>query len=371
MRGLPHHEPDHRTALSAASLIDGLIQSGVTFAAFREPGQEAIAYVQADEQLRPAHAGQRCFVVAPFDRAEAPPLAIRPDRILRADGSHVAHSSVLEHGSDPARNGLSGLSRDGYKAAVSGALQEIRAGRLEKAVLARTIAAKLNGLHAGALFEAACRMNSTAFVAVARTNRFGLWMGASPERLLMKDGDRIEVDSLAGTLPKDAAPARAEHWGVKEREEQEIVTAEIIAGLRALGIRDAKAGDIHVKSAANVAHLHTRITGTMPKCNALAIAEALHPTPAVCGRPEQKALELIRSAEPRPRALYSGYWGPMEADRASFFVNIRCMELFPDHGLLHVGAGITAGSDPDRECDEVERKARTWLDLIDALGQHG
>ena len=64
--------------------------------------------------------------------------------------------------------------------------------------------------------------------------------------------------------------------------------------------------------------------------------------------------------------MYAGYWGPMNSRSADLFVNIRCMEILGQHALLHIGAGITRDSVAESECDEVERKARTWLDLIDA-----
>ena len=346
-------------------MIDELLRRSATFAAFRMPGREAMAFIQADEHLRPPHAGQRCFVLAPFDGTDGPVACIRPDEELRLDPDSLSPSSGTEV-NGPSSAPVSGLDRAGYAHAVELALQHIRNGELEKLVLARTIDADLSGLSVGALFGAAARALPEAFIALANTQRSGLWLGASPERLLTVRKKRVEVDALAGTMANDLASAAASAWGIKEREEQAIVTRMIMAELKDAGVEELVASDAIVKRAGPVAHLHTRVTGHLNETSALDLAKALHPTPAVGGSPTHAAIDLIRELEPRSRSLYAGYWGPMHADSADLFVNIRCMELFKNHALLHVGAGITRDSDPDRECDEVERKARTWLDLIDA-----
>ncbi|HRD51745.1 MAG TPA: chorismate-binding protein [Flavobacteriales bacterium] len=335
------------------------------FAAFRLPGQQAEVYIQRDGQLRPPQPGQRCFVLAPFNGTDGTAMCIRPDEALRLDSDPHLPESVIEakrHSKDPAR----GMDRADYRRAVERAILSIRSGEVEKLVLARTIDAHVNGLSIGALFAAATQALPEAFVAITHTQQFGLWLGASPERLLTEREKQVEVDALAGTMAAERAPNEASEWGIKEREEQAIVTRMILSELMGAGVDDLVSSDVSVKRAGPVAHLHTRVTGRLNETSALDLAKALHPTPAVGGTPTHAAIDLIRRLEPRSRSLYAGYWGPMHADGADLFVNIRCMEVFKDQALLHVGAGITRDSDPDRECDEVERKARTWLDLIDA-----
>lgn len=350
--------------------IDALLAQGATFAAFRLPGEAPVAWVQRDPVLRPPQAGQRCFVLAPFDASDGPAVCIRPDMELTA----ATRPTMLEAGTGGPRTSdapTQGLDRAGYQAAVEKAIHAIRAGQAEKVVLARTVDARLGPITPGALFDAAARALPDAFVALARTDPFGLWLGASPERLLMALNGTVEVDALAGTLPVESAPDRAEDWGAKEREEQALVTRMVKATLSEAGITDVTEHAPRVKAAGPVAHLHTRITGALGPLDPLGLAKALHPTPAVCGTPTPAALRLIKALEPRSRSLYAGYWGPIEAASARLFVNIRCMELFPGSALLHVGAGITGDSVPDRECDEVERKARTWLGLLEAQQPRG
>jgi len=292
-------------------------------------------------------------------------MCIRPDEELLLDSDTLSFKAEAEV-NRATRALVRGLDRAGVARAVEKAVLSIRSGAVEKVVLARTFDADLTGLSIGALFGAATRALPEAFIAITQTEQFGLWLGASPERLLKVHEQQVEVDALAGTMATDLAPSAPSDWGFKEREEQAIVTRMIMSELKHAGVEDLVAGELRVTQAGPVAHLYTRVQGLTAKTNAMDLAKALHPTPAVGGTPVHEAIDLIRQLEPRSRSLYAGYWGPVDAEDAELFVNIRCMELFDDQALLHVGAGITHDSDPDRECDEVERKARTWLDLIDA-----
>lgn len=365
---MPAHRLDHRSAVKEGESLDALLSCDIAFVAFREPGCPARVFVQHEAALQAPKPGERAFIIAPFESGEELIGCIRPD----AEFELGKPTDTLARGPGRASGDSNpGLDRPGYEAAVAEAVGGIRQGALQKVVLARTMRVDLDGLSIGDLFLQACEAHPNAMVTLASTQAHGTWLGASPERLLVLDGERIEVDALAGSMPADSAPADPARWGEKERTEQELVTQEVLESLRRAGGQSVRAHGLAVKHAGSIAHLHTRITGSMHAPDALALARSLHPTPAVGGRPKRAAMELIAALEPRPRSLYAGYWGLIEPGSARLFVNIRCMEIVGSAGLLHVGAGITADSDPERECDEVELKARTWLDLIDAQRADG
>lgn len=356
--------------MSLAHGIDELLRRNATFAAFRLPGGPVLAYVQHDPDLGPPTNRDGSFIVAPFRTDRDPVACIRPDLTIALDDEGFPYEEVAPR-DVPTKEPLPGLDREGYRTAVEEATRSIRSGRLDKVVLARTVPIDLNGATPGTLFAEAVRQMPSAFVALVRTDPTGTWLGASPERLLTLRNSMVEVDALAGTLATPDAPADASGWGLKEREEQDLVTRMVTRTLAEHGVRDLRTEGPRARVAGPVAHLHTLVTGTAAGIEALELARALHPTPAVGGTPRQPALDLIDQLEPRDRGLYAGYWGPVEPGRADLFVNIRCMELHQGRALLHVGAGITAGSDPASECDEVERKAGTWSRLIDALRKPG
>lgn len=350
-------------------MIRELLRRSATFVAFRAPGRETIVWVQRDPILRGPRKGEQSFVIAPFT---GDAVCIRPDIEFSSTSAHAKLEELASRNDPPStRSPALGLDRAGYRAAVERAIHAIQQGVLKKVVLARTINADLANINIGTLFSAASKAMPDAFVTLVHSAQHGTWLGASPERLLIMHGDHVEVDALAGTMPSLTAPSAVTAWGAKEREEQELVTRSVLETMLEHGVADAGTDGPAVVKAGSVAHLRARIIGSSMQADPLALAAALHPTPAVGGTPKTEAIELIHALEPRDRSLYAGYWGPMEEDGAEFFVNIRCMQVVGAKGVLHVGAGITAGSHPDRECDEVEQKARTWLDLIETQRRAG
>ena len=96
-----------------------------------------------------------------------------------------------------------------------------------------------------------------------------------------------------------------------------------------------------------------------------ALVEELHPTPAVGGLPKAAAVDYILKQEGYDRSYYTGYLGPFAAfEQANLFVNLRCAQFLPDAVQLYTGAGITTGSVPAREWEEICRKASTFLSVL-------
>ena len=117
----------------------------------------------------------------------------------------------------------------------------------------------------------------------------------------------------------------------------------------------------------NVWHLSTKFRGLLrdPPPGVLELVEALHPTPAVAGEPRDAALEVIADLEPFDRGSYAGPVGWMDASGdGEWAIALRCAELRGDQATLYAGAGIVAGSRPDAEVDETERKFRAFLDAL-------
>jgi isochorismate synthase EntC len=364
---MPADQPGDRAAVSLAERINSLVAGNLVFAAFRMPGERPRAFIRYSAALHSPQLHHRAWWMAPFEAGPDAIQAIVPDLDVMLD----AELPPLPTGQPPPpSNSRPGLDRAGYASAVEQAVARIHGGTLDKVVLARTIRHAVEQHQWGGLFQLAAERLPDACIALVRTHASGTWLGASPERLLSLRDDRLEVDALAGTMPAGTAPEAA-MWGAKEIAEQQWVTRMVEDTLRATGVQSLRVQGPSVKQAGPVAHLHSVVTGSVGGTDVRALALALHPTPAVGGMPRAQALVTIAGSEPRPRGPYAGFWGLHEPGRTELFVNIRSMELFRHHALLHVGAGITAGSDPERECVEVERKASTWTSLIDAVGSAG
>jgi isochorismate synthase len=367
---------------SGPALLEALeycIEHRLTFAAFRTPGGQATLWAQQSPELDRVDNGlwwelNDVFLFAPFDLPERIPI-IRSDVELTFGDAEPAWHRLMECTgavSDKASAPRPAMTKPGFEAAVRKAQEHCRDGELEKAVLSRSIELDVSMQDAPRLFLEALHQRSEALVTLVATPEHGVWLGASPERLILAENDIVHMDAMAGTMRKSEAPTQAQDWGEKERHEQNVVTRTITGKLIDLGIPSISLEGPEVMATGSIAHLRTRITAAVGGRSVGDVVLALHPTPAVCGVPLDRARTVIRELESRDRELYAGFWGPWSADgRMELFVNIRCMRLFEHGAQLHVGAGITAGSIAASEWDETEHKADTWRSVIQALATTG
>ena len=182
----------------------------------------------------------------------------------------------------------------------------------------------------------------------------GVWMGATPERLITMSGNRLQTMALAGTRPYGSC-----EWGNKEKEEQEFVVREIGNTLKQYTASELiKYSDVETICAGHLEHLRTTITAEL-SISPIDAAQALHPTPAVGGVPKQMALDYIGYHEQLDRSLYSGFLGVVSPHQTSLFVNLRCMSIQDHMATVYVGGGITEKSNPEGEWQEVLQKANT------------
>jgi len=118
----------------------------------------------------------------------------------------------------------------------------------------------------------------------------------------------------------------------------------------------------------HVQHLVTPMEGTLrDQAGILALAERLHPTPAVGGEPREAALALIAEHEGFDRGWYAGPIGWLGADGdGELMVALRCGLVAGRLATLFAGCGIVADSDPGREWEESRIKLRP---VVSALGR--
>ena len=103
----------------------------------------------------------------------------------------------------------------------------------------------------------------------------------------------------------------------------------------------------------------------MPKISSIVqLIGHLHPGPAICGMPKEKAMDMIKSMEHHDRAYYCGYLGLRTQNDTSLFINLRCMQIFKDQFALYVGGGLTAQSNGESEWEETSIKSKTLESVI-------
>ena len=195
------------------------------------------------------------------------------------------------------------------------------------------------------------------------------FIGASPERLLSIRQRQLITDALAGsasrgrTVSEDAKLAQRLIESEKEQREHRLVVEFIAQELLDLRLCPEYSNRPSLRQLANIQHLHTPIQAKLSQhLHPMQLVAALHPTPAVAGMPRQTACEQILRYEQFDRSLYAAPLGWVDAEgNAEFIVGIRSALLDGCHARLYAGAGIVAGSDPEREFAEVKLKLQALL----------
>lgn len=259
-------------------------------------------------------------------------------------------------------------TKDDYLEAFSQLKAAIDSGVTEKIVLSRTRESQyINRETAGKIFAELEETYPSAMAYVFNIPQRGCWMGATPEILLSKHAGHYKTVSVAGTRTAGSP----EKWTEKEVHEQAVVSAFIENILRSFNIKNFNRKGPENFHAGNVVHLKTtyQIPSSQMADKAFALAGALHPTPAVCGLPRNKARGLIRKTEKHNREFYSGYLGEVDTGKqeVNLFVNLRCMQVFKDRAVLYAGGGLTKGSEVEKEWEETQEKTRTLLNVAEKL----
>jgi isochorismate synthase len=262
-----------------------------------------------------------------------------------------------------------------WTAMVEAALGSIGRGELSKVVVARR--SRLTAAQPFALTQVLRRLSSDYPECLRFIFQRGesLFVGASPEKLVVRCGNLVEADALAGSCPRqggvaagdgadDQRSAQALLDDDKERREHQLVVAGIGAVLASVGARfESPPPPPKVRSLRNVHHLFTPLRAELQRpLHVLELLARLHPTPAVCGVPTAAAAQWIAQHEESPRGWYAAPvgWFDGRGDGA-FFVAIRSAVVEQQRAWLYAGAGIVAGSDPQREYQETAAKQRAML----------
>jgi isochorismate synthase len=276
---------------------------------------------------------------------------------------------------DPAPTGayrvLSPMPPAHFEEAVARAVQRIRAGELEKIVLAREVDVHAPVDHDPAAVLGLLREAFPSCFVFAVGRGESTFIAASPELLVRREGHRASTVGLAGSTRRSADPAVDDHLGEqllqseKDREENAIVVRRITRTLRPHAVWVTAAPEPALIRVANIQHLGTPIRAQLAvPLGAIELAGLLHPTPAVGAEPAE-ATKLIPALEGLDRGWYAGTVGWVDAlGDGEFCVALRCALLRGRLARLFAGCGIVRDSDPASELAESETKLDALLPVL-------
>lgn len=367
--------------------LDSYIEKNIPFALFRAPEQQARFVAQLSPLDLNPNFQQTGFHFAPFSgREKVPYVIIKND--VDVVCSLKRNQMVLPNIEDLnlKNNFPSSISRRGKGMIASYKETHVNFQQyqndlqtyfdfFEKNETRKAIYSRLKNVNLPedfdllSFFEKIESAYPRALVYLVHLPNIGLWAGASPETLLNYNNGIAETVALAGTQKMiDGQTTEDLVWGKKEIEEHQMVADYIFEKIKTNDLEIIEESPTYTSQAGAMAHLKKRFKFKITKNQLSDFIKNLRPTPAVCGLPKQKALKLIYQTEPYERQYYAGYLGMVEEnDTVDFYVNLRCMKIYNNKATLFVGGGITKDSDPQKEWEETELKAKTLLNVLDLI----
>jgi anthranilate synthase component I len=207
-------------------------------------------------------------------------------------------------------------------------------------------------------------------------------LGSSPEMLVRAAGGgrKLEYRPIAGTHPRgrdEADDAALEKKMISDEKERAEHVMLVDLGRNDLG-RVSEYGSVKVRKLmfverySHVMHLVSALEGQLrPELNAMDAFAACFPAGTLSGAPKVRAMQIIEELEPTRRGVYGG--SVLYADFAGNLdscIAIRTLLMKGGKAYLQAGAGIVADSDPEREFEETENKAKAVLRAVErARGQ--
>jgi menaquinone-specific isochorismate synthase len=254
-----------------------------------------------------------------------------------------------------------------WKSLVAATVERIGAHEFEKVVLARRIDIAAN--RPFVIGDVLARL--VALYPSCMVFSVDGFIGASPELLIAREGDRVTSHPLAGTVARsgDAHADEALVAGLmaspKARGEHQVVVDGLSRALAPVCADLDIPATPSVLGLRNVSHLATFITARLAPSNretALELVARVHPTAAVGGDPMDAAVAYLQKVEGFDRGRYAGPVGWVDArGDGAWAIGIRSAEVAGAHARIFAGNGVVAGSDPAEELAETQLKLQALL----------
>ena len=267
----------------------------------------------------------------------------------------------------------SNVTREEFEAAVEKCKEYVRAGDIIQVVLSQRFSGALT-VDPFSIYRVLRTLNPSPYMFFLRMSGT-LVVGASPEVMVRKEGDRVELRPIAGTRPRGATAEQDEQLAEelladpKERAEHVML---VDLGRNDLG-RVCRTGTVKVSELmvierySHVMHIVSNVEGELAEGkDAFDVVRATFPAGTLSGAPKVRAMEIIDELEPVRREVYGGAVGYFSfSGNMDLAIAIRTLVIRDGTVHLQAGAGIVADSDPAAEYQETVNKAMAVVKAIE------
>jgi len=198
------------------------------------------------------------------------------------------------------------------------------------------------------------------------------FIGASPERLVKKEGTRVFSTCLAGSIARGSTLEEDQLLGQTLLEDQKnLVEHQYVVDMIKEAMEET-CEDVTLPAIPQlmktkyIQHLYTPVIGQSREGTSLLdIVNRLHPTPALGGVPKELAVTKIREVEELDRGFYAAPIGWQDSrENGEFAVAIRSALIQGDEASLFAGCGVVADSEAESEYIETSIKFRPMLTAL-------
>ena len=302
--------------------------------------------------------------------------ARRVDEMCAALSSEVSRDLIDAAGDVPELQSRSNVAKKDFEAAVERAKEYIRAGDIIQTVLSQRFEVDYTADPLDA-YRALRSVNPSPYMFCLEFGELAM-VGSSPEIHVRCDDGHVEVRPIAGTRPRsgneerDAELAEELLADPKERAEH-IMLVDL--GRNDVG-RVCEYGSIDVpelmviEKYSHVMHIVSDVIGKLRDDQDIYdVLRATFPAGTVSGAPKIRAMEIIAELEAERRGPYAGAVGYFSfTGNLDSCITIRTILMDGERACVQAGAGIVADSDPTKEFEETQNKARGMLRAL-ALSQ--
>lgn len=256
---------------------------------------------------------------------------------------------------------------------INKSIRYIESGEIEKVVLGRYCDLEFSSdFHIGHyLLKLTERQSNSINYGIKRNDT--LFFGATPEKLFSLKNNILKAEAVAGSIGRgenDSADEKLANELLKSSKnvrEQSSVLKFLVSQLADISEKIEYENNPKIKKLRSIQHLISKIEAVLkPDVSIIEIIERLFPTPAVCGFPKERAIDIIQNLESFDRGLYAGILGWITPQYESeFAVAIRSAFLKDRKLRAFAGCGIIKESESEAEFLETELKFKTIISLFE------